>query len=118
VLIEMILEQRTYTVNMHKLRAWLTIWEATALPVQLEHIAVFNGEFLGMYLAEVGALNEVTHLWQHQDVASRDKMRRALESDPRWDIYRQKVDELSPMLAMRNVILRPTSFSPKALKGV
>jgi NIPSNAP len=114
----MILEQRTYTVNIHKLKAWLTLWESTALPIQLEHIAVFKGEFLGMYVAEVGALNEITHLWQHQDVASREKFRGVVESDPRWDIYRQRVDEISPMLAMRNVILRPTSFSPKGLKGV
>ncbi|MFM0155653.1 NIPSNAP family protein [Paraburkholderia sediminicola] len=111
----MILEQRTYTVDIHKLKAWLGIWETYALPIQREHIATFDGTFLGMFVADVGVLNEVMHLWQHQSLASREQMRAAIESDPRWAIYRREVDQLAPMLAMRSVILRPTAFSPQLL---
>ncbi|EIF31657.1 hypothetical protein BCh11DRAFT_07187 [Burkholderia sp. Ch1-1] len=109
----MIVEQRTYTVDMHKLKAWLDVWENYALPVQLDHVAAFDGTFLGMFVTDIGPLNEVTHLWRHQSLASREQMRAALESDPRWAVYRREVDRLAPMLAMRSVILRPTSFSPQ-----
>lgn len=111
----MILEQRTYTLDIHKLKDWLSLWEAHALPVQLELIATFSGSFLGMYLTEIGPLNEVVHMWQHQDLARREQMRKALESDPRWAVYRREVDKLSPVLAMRSAILRPTAFSPQIL---
>ena len=109
----MILEQRTYTVDMHKLKAWLGIWEKYALPLQIEHIVAFDGTFLGMFLTEVGPLNEVVHLWRHQSLASREQMRAALESDARWAVFRREVDQLAPMFAMRSVILRPTAFSPQ-----
>jgi hypothetical protein len=112
----MIIEQRFYRVRIHSLGPWLALWERAALPIQLEYIEKFGGQFLGMYLSEVGQIDEVTHLWQHLDIARRMEMRAAVERDPRWAVYRTEVDNLAPMLSMRNTILRPTTFSPKALE--
>lgn len=112
----MIIEQRFYRVKVDRLKAWLDLWERVALPVQREHVSAFGGRFLGMYLTEMGQIDEVTHLWQHADVAARMAARGAVESDPRWAQYRRQVDDLAPMLSMRNAILRPTPFSPLSLE--
>jgi hypothetical protein len=114
----MIIEQRFYRVNVHRLKAWLELWERAALPVQLEYVGAHGGRFLGMYLSEIGQIDEVTHLWQHVDLGARMAARLAIESDPRWAVYRNGVDEIAPMLSMRNAILRPTAFSPSALEPV
>ena len=111
----MIIEQRFYRVRPDCLKRWLALWERRALPVQLEYVSRFGGTFLGMYLTDVGEIDEVTHLWQHVDIARRMQMRSALESDSRWSVYRDEVDALAPMLSMRNAILRPTPFSPSPL---
>jgi len=114
----MIIEQRFYQLRPECMKPWLALWERAALPLQLEYIRSFGGRFLGMYLSEVGQVNEVTHLWQHLDIERRMAMRAVLERDPRWELYRDEVDALAPMLSMRNTILRPTPFSPTALEPV
>lgn len=114
----MIIEQRFYRVRPDRLKPWLALWERAALPVQLEYVQGHGGQFLGMYLGEIGQIDEVTHLWRHVDLARRMEARSALESDPRWILYREEVDALAPMLAMRNAILRPTSFSPASVEPV
>jgi NIPSNAP len=114
----MIIEQRFYQLRPECMKPWLALWERAALPLQLEYIGSFGGRFLGMYLSEVGQVNEITHLWQHLDIERRMAMRAVLERDPRWALYRDEVDALAPMLSMRNTILRPTPFSPTALEPV
>lgn len=114
----MIIEQRHYHLRPECMKPWLALWERLALPLQLEHIRSFDGRFLGMYLNEIGQINEITHLWQHISVDHRMRMRAALELDPRWALYLVEVEALAPMLSMRNAILRPTSFSPLALEPV
>ena len=114
----MIIEQRFYRVRPELLKQWLELWKRAALPVQLEHTRRHGGDFLGMYLSEMGQIDEVTHLWRHVDVARRMQARGELEKDPRWAEYRNQVDALAPMLSMRNTILRPTEFSPVSIEPV
>jgi hypothetical protein len=111
----MIIEARTYTVDPHKLKLWLGLWEAKAKPVLTEHIEPFKGRFLGMYVSEIGALNDVLSLWQHVDLSALGSMRSAVAADVRWSDYLKAVDELAPMMVMRNSILKATSFSPQEL---
>jgi hypothetical protein len=103
-----ILEFRTYTVLPDRLRAWLALWEASALPVQREII----GGFLGMYVTDIGVVNEVVHLWQFDSLAERERRRALLDADPRWAEYRREVERLAPITSMSSRIGRPTAFSP------
>jgi len=105
----MIIEMRTYTVLPDRLGRWLNVWEANALPVQSEIL----GGFLGMYLTDIGPVNEVVHQWRFDSLAERERRRALLEADPRWAVYRQKVAEISPITQMHSRILRPTAFSPE-----
>ncbi len=104
----MIIEMRSYTVLPDRLARWLKLWETTALPVQSEVM----GGFLGMYLTEIGPLNEVVHLWRFDSLAEREQRRAVLEADPRWAEYRRQVEALAPITQMTSRILKPTAFSP------
>ena len=104
----MIVEMRTYTVLPDKLSRWLAIWEQNAKPVQSEIL----GQFLGMYLTDIGPVNEVVHLWRFDSLAERERRREIMEKDPRWSFYRREVEALAPVTLMQSRILRPTRFSP------
>jgi hypothetical protein len=104
----MIIEIRTYTVLPNRLGAWLALWESKALPVQSEVL----GGFLGMYVTDIGPINEVVHLWSYASLAERESRRARLEMDPRWAIYRSEVEQLAPITLMQSRVVRPTAFSP------
>jgi hypothetical protein len=104
----MIIEMRIYTVLPDRLGRWLQLWESTALPVQSEVM----GGFLGMYLTEHGEVNEVVHLWRFDSLAERERRRALLEADPRWDGYKQEIEQLGPITRMQSRIMKPTRFSP------
>lgn len=104
----MILEFRTYTVRPDKLRTWLQLWEAKALPVQAEVM----GGFLGMYVTDIGPVNEVVHLWSFESLAERERRRAQLNADPRWSAYLGAVEQLAPITQMTSRVARPTAFSP------
>ena len=110
----MILELRTYTFKPDRLRAWLALWEEKALPVQ----SAVMGGFLGMYVTDIGPVNEVVHLWQFQSLSDREERRARLNAEPRWQAYLQAVEALAPITAMSSRIGRPTSFSPELRASV
>ena len=105
----MILEVRTYRVLPDKLGRWLALWESAALPVQSE----IMGGFLGMYLTDIGPVNEVVHLWRFESLADREGRRARLEADPRWADYKGRIETLGPITEMTSRIVRPTKFSPE-----
>lgn len=107
----MIIDHRLYVIRPHKLAAWLKLWERDALPIQKEML----GTFLGMYLTEVGNLNEVLHLWAYTNMGEREVRRLALLQDPRWQKYLADVTELEAFETPTNRIMRPTAFSPQLI---
>ncbi|MBC5784638.1 NIPSNAP family protein [Ramlibacter sp. USB13] len=102
----MIVDQRTYTIQIGLVRDFLALYAAEGLPVQSEHL----GPPLGYYTTEVGEVNEVVHLWQYTDMADRERRRAALEADPRWLAYRRKAGAAGQVLRQRNAILRAVDF--------
>jgi hypothetical protein len=104
----MIIDHRLYTLKSEKLRDWLTLWEKTALVIQLEYIQ----NFLGMYTTEVGNHNQVIHLWGYGNLGERETRRMRMQQDPRWQDYLSQLKVLQPFVQTESRILRPTSFSP------
>jgi len=102
----MIVDQRTYTIQIGLLRDFLALYAAEGLSVQVEHL----GPPLGYYTTEVGDVNEVVHLWQYADMADRERRRAALEADPRWLAYRRKAAAAGQVLRQRNAILKAVDF--------
>ncbi|MGE4336941.1 MAG: NIPSNAP family protein [Pigmentiphaga sp.] len=102
----MIVDQRTYTVQIGAVRGFLELYAAEGRAVQIEHL----GPPVGYYSTEVGDVNQIVHLWQYADLADRDRRRAALESDPRWLAYRRKAGAAGHVVKQFNTILKVVDF--------
>ncbi len=104
----MIVDMRTYTMVPGRLKAFLALYEAEGLPVQLRHL----GKPIGYFTTEIGTQNQVVHLWGYESMADREQRRNAMEADPAWAAYRQKSAASGNLQHQENKILKSASFSP------
>ncbi|MDQ2779478.1 MAG: NIPSNAP family protein [Pseudomonadota bacterium] len=104
----MFVDLRTYTMVPGRLKAFLTLYEAEGLPVQVRH----QGPPIGYFTTETGTHNQVVHLWGYESAADRERKRDALEKDPDWAAYRQKSGASGNVQHQENKLLRSVSFSP------
>jgi hypothetical protein len=103
-----IIDLRTYTMVPGRLKAFLTLYETEALPIQTRHL----GTLIGFFTTEVGTLNQVVHLWAYESMGDRERRRNAMEADPEWVAYRQKSAATGNIQHQENKLLRSVSFSP------
>lgn len=68
------------------------------------------GHMVGYYSSEVGALNQVVHLWAYESMEERTRRRAALMSHPDWKAYTPKIRPL--VISQENRILIPAGFAP------
>lgn len=102
----MIVEQRIYTMKFGATAAYLALYEAEGMAVQMRYLP----RLLGSFVSEIGPLNQVVNLWGYEDLAERTRCRDAMAKDPQWRAY---VDKLGAfVVSQENRILTPTSFSP------
>ncbi len=106
---KLIIDLRTYTIRPRGMPEYLKLFEELALPIQLRHI----GPPLGYYTAEIGALNQVVHLWGFDSLADMESRRAARNADPGWPTYLAASAGL--VLAQENRIIRRVDF--KSLVG-
>jgi hypothetical protein len=104
----MIVDMRTYTMVPGRLKAFLALYEAEGLPVQLRHL----GKPIGYFTTEIGTQNQVVHLWGYESMADREQRRNAMEADPAWAAYRQKSAASGNLQYQENKILKSVAFSP------
>lgn len=100
----MIVEQRTYTSHPGKWRDYLALYEAEGLEIQKRIL----GRMVGYYTTEIGALNQIIHLWAYDDLNDRATRREALLADSGWKAYAAKM--LPLLQTMDSKILLPTRF--------
>ena len=102
----MIVDLRSYTMVPGRLKAFLALYEAEALPIQLRHL----GKLIGYFTTEIGTQNQVVHLWGYESLDDRQTRRASLLSDPEWRAFFKQV---APMiLSQESRILLPAKFSP------
>ncbi len=101
----MIVDHRTYTLHPGKMNAFLKIYEENALPLQMKYL----GNLVGWYVSmDIGALNQVVHLWGFESLADREARRARLAADPAWPGY---LAAATPLIQhMENKILSPAPF--------
>lgn len=104
----MIVEERSYTTHPGKALEYIRRYEEEGLAIQRPIL----GHLVGYFTSEIGALNQVVHLWAYQDLADRAARRAKLLADPRWKLYAAKVVPL--LLTQENRIFVPAPFSPWA----
>lgn len=102
----MIFDHRVYTVRPNRVRDFLALYEQQGLPLQRQYL----GEPLGFFYTYIGNLGQIIHLWQFDSLEDRDERRNAMEADPRWQEYREKVIETDYLLNMENRILKAAPF--------
>jgi len=72
-------EIRTYTIRPGRLPAYVADFERRGLPVISRY-----AQLIAYWIAEVGALNQVIHVWGYRDAAHRAEQRALLYADPDW----------------------------------
>ena len=74
----MIVDVRTYTLIPRKTPHYLEKFEKLALPVVKRH----GLELMGFYTSQIGALNQVVHLWRYESLADLETKRNGTRATP------------------------------------
>ena len=102
----MIVDMRTYTIAPGQVDRYLQIYESAALPVQREIL----GQLEGYFISQIGELNQLIHMWSYPSFEERERRRSELFAN---EVFKAEAQKLYPLIQeQKNVILRPTSFSP------
>lgn len=101
----MIVDVRTYTLVPRKTPKFLEMFESHALPVMKRH--GFN--LMGFYVSQIGALNQVLHMWRYESLADLETKRAARDADPAWAEYLVLTEGL--VMLQENKIMRPMPYS-------
>jgi hypothetical protein len=102
----MILDERTYAIHPEHVTAYLDLYVAEGMALQISHL----GDLVGWFTTDAGVVNEVVHMWRYADMGDRERRRVAMEADPAWQAFRARTSRF--VQSMRSRILRPTAFSP------
>lgn len=101
----MIIEQRNYTLHPGKVPVWLKAMEE-GIKIQQPIL----GNLVGYFYSEVGALNQIVHMWAYDSFEERLKRRAQLPGAPGWDDVRKQI--LPLIHHQENRLLMPAPFSP------
>ncbi|WP_420413940.1 NIPSNAP family protein [Roseibium sp.] len=104
----MIVEQRTYTLNIGAVPEYLKLYEEEGLAIQRPIL----GRMVGYFSTDIGQLHQIIHMWAYKDLAERSERRAKLTADPRWKEYAVKTRKFQ--ISQENKILIPAPFSPWA----
>ena len=102
----MIVDERTYTLQIGAVAQYLALYEAAGMAIQRRIL----GNLLGFYSTEIGTLNQVVHLWGYESLDDRARRRTALFQDEGWLAFVEKARPL--LVKQENRILIPAPFSP------
>ena len=101
----MIVDVRTYTLVPRKTPRFLEMFETHALPIMARH----GFDLMGFYTSQIGALNQVLHLWRYASLADLETKRAARDADPAWAEYLRLTEGL--VMGQENKIMRPMPYS-------
>ncbi|HSW20910.1 MAG TPA: NIPSNAP family protein [Ramlibacter sp.] len=101
----MIVEMRTYALHPGQQGGFMKLMEHEGIAIERRILR----RMLGFYTSEIGALNQVVHLWGYESFEERQERRAALAADPQWAAFVPKV--LPLIREMENKILTPAPFA-------
>lgn len=78
-----LVNHRIYTIQVRKMGEFLEIFNRLAMPVQLRHLR----PPVGMFISEIGELNQFVHLWEYENLADYEIRAAARNADPEWGAY-------------------------------
>lgn len=101
----MIVEMRTYVLHPGQQGAFVSLMGDEGIAIERRIL----GRMLGFYTCEIGALNQVVHLWGYDSFEDRQQRRARLAASPEWAAFVPKV--LPLIRDMENRILQPAPFA-------
>ena len=104
----MIIEHRTYTFRPGTVDRWLKKYETEGLHVQKKHL----GQFVGLYLSEIGRVHQTVLIWAYDSLADREARRATMYADPDWKKFIDSVWALDAIQTQDVMIMNPAPFSP------
>ncbi|HEY4373734.1 MAG TPA: NIPSNAP family protein [Burkholderiales bacterium] len=100
----MFVEMRTYTLHPGKIATYLKLYETQGMEIQKKIL----GGMVGYYSTELGALNQIVHMWAYESLNERTEKRAKLGADPGWQAYVAQI--LPLMITQESKILNPAPF--------
>ena len=98
------IDHRIYTIRPRGMAEFIEIFDRLAMPIQVKYL----GAPVGFYMSDIGALNQVVHLWGYESIADYDARRTARDADPEWPAYLQASGHL--IVAQESRIIRRVEF--------
>ena len=101
-----IFELRTYTLHVGKLSAAIKIYENLGWP----DLKKYKDNIIRYYVGDVGALNQIIHVWQFQDDNSRRELSKTIYSDKDFIKF---ASEFRPLiLTQENKLMTAAPWTP------
>ena len=101
-----IYELRTYTVIVGKMAEVVGLYQAEGWPALAKHPPKLVGYFTG----DIGAINQLVHLWKFDDDADRRAFWAGLFADPDFMAFAAKLRPL--LLSQENKLLMASPWGP------
>jgi hypothetical protein len=98
------IDHRIYTIKPRGMAEFIDVFDHLAMPIQLRYLGVP----VAFYMSDIGALNQVVHLWGYESIADYDERRTARDNDPEWPAYLQASAHL--IVAQESRIIRRVEF--------
>ena len=95
----MIHELRTYTLVPGKVPEFLKLAEEVGMPIRGDKY----GKLEGFWFTDIGPLNQVVHLWSHDDLNARQANRAGLAQDEAW--ARDMIPQVLPLMQRQDIRL-------------
>lgn len=100
-------ELRTYDLYVGKLQEVVSLYENEGWPA----LEPYQSKIIGYFVSDVGALNQLVHLWRFDDDADRRAHWRALFADATFMHFAAK---LRPSIqSQRNQLLNAAPWGPR-----
>ena len=106
----MFVEERMYRLKIGTVPEYFRHYQSEGMQVQLRHLP----HMVGYYVAEIGGLNTVVHMWAYDSLDQRDKCRASMQADPAWQAYLTKTRPL--METQESRVMKCAPFFVERLK--
>lgn len=96
-----LVDVRIYTIKPRKMKAFIDVFDALAMPVLKETL----GNPLGCYVTCIGDINQFVHLWGYESLA--DYEQRSADRDNHADFPAYLAASADYIVAQQNSLVRP-----------
>ena len=101
-----IFELRTYTLHVGKLSSAIKIYEELGWPA----LKKYKANIIRYYIGDVGALNQIIHVWQFEDDNSRRELWKTIYDDKDFIKFALKFRPL--VLTQENKLMTAAPWTP------